>query len=84
VQQSPDQPVAEPRVVARRLAGAASAAPHGTLHAYTEHGPDGWPVLEQDLAITADEPAVNGASMLAARESIEFLNTAHKTEEINR
>jgi inosose dehydratase len=55
-----------------------------TLHALDEHGYDGWLVLEQDTAITADEPAVNSASMLAARESIEFLNSAHTTEEINR
>ncbi|MGZ4193254.1 MAG: TIM barrel protein [Solirubrobacteraceae bacterium] len=55
-----------------------------TLHALDEHGYDGWLVLEQDTAITADEPAVNSASMLAARESIQFLNSAHKTEEINR
>jgi inosose dehydratase len=55
-----------------------------TLHALDEHGYDGWLVLEQDTAITADEPAVNSASMLAAKESIAFLNTAHKTEEINR
>ncbi|MFL5859416.1 MAG: hypothetical protein ACJ780_01345 [Solirubrobacteraceae bacterium] len=49
-----------------------------------EHGYDGWPVLKQDKAITADEPAVTSASMLAAADSIEFLNSAHKTEEINR
>ena len=55
-----------------------------TVHALDEHGYDGWLVLEQDTAITADEPAVNSASMLAARESIEFLNSAHRTEEINR
>ena len=55
-----------------------------TLHALDEHGYDGWLVLEQDTAITADEPAVNRASMLAARESIEFLNSAHRMEEINR
>ncbi len=55
-----------------------------TLEALNEHGYDGWLVLEQDTAITADEPAVNNASMLAMRESIEFLNSAHTTEEINR
>jgi inosose dehydratase len=55
-----------------------------TFQALNEHGYDGWLVLEQDTAITADEPAVNSASMLAARESIEFLNSAHRTEEINR
>jgi inosose dehydratase len=55
-----------------------------TLQALNEHGYDGWLVLEQDTAITADEPAVTRASMLAARQSIAFLNSAHKTEEINR
>jgi inosose dehydratase len=55
-----------------------------TLHALDEHGYDGWLVLEQDTAITADEPAVNSAPMLAATESIAFLNSAHRTEEINR
>ncbi len=55
-----------------------------TLQALNEHGYDGWLVLEQDTAITAVEPAVTSASMLAARESITFLNSAHRTEEINR
>jgi inosose dehydratase len=55
-----------------------------TLQALNEHGYDGWLVLEQDTAITADEPAVTSASMLAARQSMAFLNTAHTTEEINR
>jgi hypothetical protein len=41
-------------------------------------------VLEQDTAITADEPAVTRASMLAARQSIALNNSAHRTEEINR
>jgi inosose dehydratase len=55
-----------------------------TLQALNEHGYDGWLVLEQDTAITADEPAVTSAAMLAARQSIAFLNSAHTTEEINR
>jgi inosose dehydratase len=55
-----------------------------TLQALNEHGYDGWLVLEQDTAITADEPAVTSAPMLAATQSIAFLNTAHTTEEINR
>jgi sugar phosphate isomerase/epimerase len=53
-------------------------------HALNAHGYDGWLVLEQDTAITADEPAVTSAPMLAARQSIAFLNSAHQTEEINR
>jgi inosose dehydratase len=55
-----------------------------TLQGLTEHGYDGWLVLEQDTAITADEPAVTSASMLAVSQSIAFLNSAHRTEEINR
>jgi inosose dehydratase len=56
----------------------------GTLEALDAHGYDGWLVLEQDTAITADEPAVKGAPMLDAQASITFLNTAQRTEEINR
>jgi inosose dehydratase len=55
-----------------------------TLTALDEHGYDGWLVLEQDTAITADEPAVTGAPMLDAAESIAFLNSAQRSEEINR
>ncbi len=55
-----------------------------TLHAYREHGHDGCAVLAQDPAITADEPAVSGASMPAGRERIEIPNSAHTMEEINR
>lgn len=55
-----------------------------TLQALNEHGYDGWLVLEQDTAITADEPAVTSAPMLAAGQSIAYLNSAHRTEEINR
>jgi sugar phosphate isomerase/epimerase len=55
-----------------------------TLHALDEHGYDGWLVLEQDTAITADEPAGMDAPMLDAAQSIAFLNTAQRTEESNR
>jgi hypothetical protein len=55
-----------------------------TLQALNEHWYDGWLVLEQDTAITAEEPAVTSASMLAARQSIALNNSAHRTEEINR
>ncbi|HWD76988.1 MAG TPA: TIM barrel protein [Solirubrobacteraceae bacterium] len=55
-----------------------------TLAALDEHGYDGWLVLEQDTAITADEPAVTNAPMLDTQESIAFLNTAQRTEEINQ
>jgi len=64
--------------------GGGSAPVAQTLHTLNEHGYDGWLVLEQDTAITADEPAVTGASMRAVRQSIAFLNSAHTTEEINR
>jgi inosose dehydratase len=55
-----------------------------TLEALGGHGYDGWLVLEQDTAITADEPAVTDAPMLDAAASIAFLNSAQRTEEINR
>ncbi|HZE06079.1 MAG TPA: TIM barrel protein, partial [Solirubrobacteraceae bacterium] len=46
-----------------------------TLQALDEHGYDGWLVLEQDRAITADEPGGGQAqAMLDTRESIAFLN----------
>jgi inosose dehydratase len=55
-----------------------------TLAALDEHGYDGWLVLEQDTAITANEPAVTNAPMLDMQESIAFLNTAQRTEESNQ
>jgi inosose dehydratase len=49
------------------------------------HGYDGWLVLEQDTAITGDEPTVAGGPMRDARESIAFLHqSARTTEEIYR
>jgi inosose dehydratase len=55
------------------------------LDALQGHGYDGWLVLEQDTAITGDEPTVAGGPMRDARESIAFLhNSARTTEEINR
>ena len=55
------------------------------MEALTAHGYDGWLVLEQDTAITGDEPTVAGGPMRDARESIAFLDqTARMTEEINR
>jgi hypothetical protein len=94
VDHSPDQPAVAPRAFVRRTSGAPSswgacevlaAAPVAqTLHVSNEHGYDGWLVLEQHTAITADEPAVTRAPMLAARQSIALNNSAHTTEEINR
>jgi inosose dehydratase len=55
------------------------------MDALQAHGYDGWLVLEQDTAITGDEPTVAGGAMRDARESIAFLqHTARTTEEINR
>ena len=55
------------------------------MNALQGHGYDGWLVLEQDTAITGDEPTVAGGPMRDARESIAFLHdTARTTEEVNR
>lgn len=55
------------------------------MDAVLAHGYDGWLVLEQDTAITGDEPTVAGGPMRDARQSIAFLHhTARTTEEINR
>lgn len=53
-----------------------------TLEALDEHGYDGWLVLEQDRAITAEEPGGGQAqAMLDTKESIAFLNAAQRMEE---
>jgi inosose dehydratase len=55
------------------------------IDALDGHGYAGWLVLEQDTAITGDEPTVAGGPMRDARESVAFLHkTARMTEEINR
>jgi inosose dehydratase len=55
------------------------------MNALQGHGYGGWLVLEQDTAITGDEPTVAGGPMRDARESIAFLHqTARMTEEIDR
>jgi inosose dehydratase len=55
------------------------------MDALQAHGYDGWLVLEQDTAITGDEPTVAGGPMRDARQSIAFLHqTARTTEGINR
>jgi inosose dehydratase len=55
------------------------------LEGLQRHGYAGWLVLEQDTAITGDEPTVVGGPMRDARESIAFLHqSARTTEEINR
>jgi len=55
------------------------------MDALQAHGYAGWLVLEQDTAITGDEPTVAGGPIRDARQSIAFLHqTARMTEEINR
>jgi sugar phosphate isomerase/epimerase len=55
------------------------------MDALRAHGYGGSLVLEQDTAITAEEPTVAGGPMRDARESIAFLyQSARMTEEINR
>jgi inosose dehydratase len=63
--------------------GRGAAAVAGVLDALQDHEYDGWLVLEQDTAITADEPAVDGGPLRDATESIAFINSAH-TEERHR
>jgi inosose dehydratase len=54
------------------------------LDALNEHRYEGWLVLEQDTAITEDEPTVGSGPMLDQRRSIEFLhNSARSTQEVN-
>jgi inosose dehydratase len=55
------------------------------LEALDTHGYAGWFVLEQDTAITGEEPTVPGGPMRDARESIAFLrNSARRTQEVRR
>jgi inosose dehydratase len=63
--------------------GRGAAATAMVLEALAEHRYDGWLVLEQDTAITANEPAVDGGPLRDATESIAFINSAH-TEERHR
>lgn len=68
-----------------RALGHGDAQVAEVMDALRGHGYDGWLVLEQDTAITGDEPTVAGGPMRDARESIAFLHhTARMTEEINR
>jgi inosose dehydratase len=68
-----------------RALGHGDARVAEVMDALRGHGYDGWLVLEQDTAITGDEPTVAGGPMRDARESIAFLHhTARMTEEINR
>jgi inosose dehydratase len=48
------------------------------------HEYDGWLVLEQDTAVTGDEPTVGSGAMRDARASIAFLHdTARTTQEVH-
>ena len=68
-----------------RALGQGDARIAEVMDALQVHGYDGWLVLEQDTAITGDEPTVAGGPMRDARQSIAFLHhTARMTEEINR
>jgi inosose dehydratase len=68
-----------------RALGQGDARIAEVINALQRHGYDGWLVLEQDTAITGDEPTVAGGPMRDARQSIAFLHhTARMTEEINR
>jgi inosose dehydratase len=63
-------------------------APIGrVLEALAEYRYEGWLVLEQDTAITGDEPTVQGGPMRDARESIAFLHDSAlttQTQEVHR
>lgn len=65
--------------------GDGDVAVAATIKALDAHGYDGWFVLEQDMAIAADEPPADRSAVLDATKSIGFLNSAQRTEEeINR
>ncbi len=63
--------------------GRGSANVATVLRTLDDHRYNGWLVLEQDTAITADEPAVDSGALRDAAESIAFINSA-QTEEIHR
>ena len=68
-----------------RALGQGDAGIAEVLEAVGAHGYAGWLVLEQDTAITGDEPTVAGGPMRDARRSIAFLHdTARRMEEIDR
>ena len=49
------------------------------MNALQVHGYQGWLVLEQDTAITGDEPTVAGGPMRDARDSVAFLYDTART-----
>src|SRR5262249_32809432 len=64
--------------------GRGDAGIASVLDALAQHGYGGWLVLEQDTAITGDEPPVGREPIVDVRESIAFLhNSALRTQEVN-
>ena len=64
--------------------GRGDAGIASVLDALARHEYDGWLVLEQDTAITGDEPPVGREPIVDVRESIAFLhNSALRTQEVN-
>lgn len=67
-----------------RPLGQGDAEIGAVLQALDQHGYDRWLVLEQDTALTADEPAVGSGPRFDAQRSIAFLHqSALTTEEVN-
>jgi inosose dehydratase len=64
--------------------GRGDAGIASVLDELARHGYDGWLVLEQDTAITGEEPPVGRKPIDDVRESIAFLhNSALRTQEVN-
>ncbi|MGZ4196344.1 MAG: sugar phosphate isomerase/epimerase family protein [Solirubrobacteraceae bacterium] len=64
--------------------GRGDAGIASVLDELARHGYDGWLVLEQDTAITGEEPPVGREPIDDVRESIAFLhNSALRTQEVN-
>jgi inosose dehydratase len=63
--------------------GEGDAPLRAVLEGLDRHGYDGWLVLEQDRAITAERPAAGGGPADDAKASIQFLeNFARRTQEV--
>jgi inosose dehydratase len=64
--------------------GRGDAGIASVLDGLARYGYDGWLVLEQDTAITGDEPPVGREPIVDVGESIAFLhNSALRTQEVN-
>ncbi|MHB8657923.1 MAG: sugar phosphate isomerase/epimerase family protein [Solirubrobacteraceae bacterium] len=66
-----------------RPLGGGDARIEAVLAALEDHGYDGWFVVEQDTAITGDEPAGGSGAIRDAKHSIAFLHSAPRTQEVN-